>query len=396
MREHRRAIAVLAAGEFTVTAGLTTVVPFLPFHLAELGAGAGTRQLWTGVALVAPAAALLIASPLWGRVGDRLGRRWMIIRALVGLGASLFAMALVTTPAAFVACRLAQGAFGGATDAAAAYLSAQLPSEQRGRALGRLHGATAAGAVAGPLAGGLLAASYGYRALFLLVAASVLAAALVAWLFLSEAPPRGAGDRRGEALGLTRLLRHPATRACLLAGAAINVATYGLITVLAPQVEHVVGDTAEATRWVGVLQAATWTAAIVGAWWWGRRNDARSPVASLAPAAVGCAVAIGGQALAVPIGAFVALRLLQGASASAVVPSVYVAASQLGAGGREGAHVGSANSVLVGGQITGGLLAGAVAGVAGIAPTIAMLGAVAGLGALASSARTPAPQVAGQ
>lgn len=391
MRGHRRVVAVLAVGEFTVTAGLTIVVPFLPFHMAELGATPGTRPLWSGAALIAPAAALLVASPLWGWVGDRFGRRWMIIRALAGLGVSLMAMAVVTTPAAFVACRLAQGAFGGATDAAAAYLTARLPEGQQGRALGRLHAATAAGAVAGPLAGGFLAASYGYQALFLAVAAAVLAAAVVAGLVLSDTPrPAAASPRRDEALGLARLARHPTTRACLLTGAAMNIATYGLITVLAPQVEGIVGDTADATRWVGILQAITWVAALVGASWWGRQNDARSPVTSLGRAAVGCAVAVGAQALTVPVGAFVVLRLLQGASASAVVPSVYVAAGQLGAGGREGAHVGTANSVLVGGQIAGGLLAGSVASVTGVAPTIALLGAVAGFGALASRVRVPA------
>lgn len=390
----RRAIGVLAAGEFTLTASLTTVVPFLPFHLAELGASPVTRQLWTGAALVAPAGALLIASPLWGRVGDRFGRRWMIVRSLAGVGVSLLAMGLVTTPAAFLACRLAQGALGGATDAAAAYLTAELAPEERGRALGRLHAATAAGAFAGPLAGGFLAAAYGYRAVFVSVAGGVLAAAVVAWLVLDEdAAPRARRERPAAFLGLPRLFRHPVTRACLLAGAATNIATYGLITVLAPQVQHIVGDTATATRWVGVLQAITWAAATVGASWWGRRNDARNPATSIRGGALGCAVAIGGQALAVPVGALVPLRLLQGVTASAVVPSVYLAASRLGAGGQEGSHVGTANSVLVGGQVAGGLLAGLVSSAAGIASTIALLAAVAGFGALAASIRSRTPKV---
>jgi DHA1 family multidrug resistance protein-like MFS transporter len=393
MTGQRRAVAVVAAGEFTVTAGLTTVVPFLPFHLAELGAGPATRQLWAGVALVAPAAALMLAAPLWGWVGDRLGRRWMLVRALVGLGASLLAMALVTTPAAFVACRLAQGAFGGATDAAAAYLTSELAASQRGRALGYLHSATAAGAFTGPLAGGLLAGAYGYRVLFLSVAAAVLAAAAAAWRLLSERhEPQTMPARRPGFVGVSRLLRHPHTRACLLAGVAINIATYGLITLIGPHVEHIVGDTADATRWVGLLQAATWLVAVLGASWWGRWNDARSPVAGLGAAALACALAVGGQALLLPVPALLVLRVVQGASASAVVPSAYLAAGRLGAGGCEGSYVGSANSMLVGGQIAGGLLAGSVSGLLGIPTTITVLGGVAavgGAGALGALAVSP-------
>lgn len=93
---------VLWCGQFFAIAGLTVMVPLLPFYLEQLGASdPQSVRFWTGLALAAPAFSLGLASPLWGKLGDRWGRKWMVVRALFGLGVSVCCMGVVQTPLQF-------------------------------------------------------------------------------------------------------------------------------------------------------------------------------------------------------------------------------------------------------------------------------------------------------
>jgi MFS transporter, DHA1 family, staphyloferrin B biosynthesis exporter len=63
----RRVVAVLWFGQFTATAGLTVVVPFLPFYLAELDTPVGEVAWWTAAGLAAPALSYMISARSGGR-----------------------------------------------------------------------------------------------------------------------------------------------------------------------------------------------------------------------------------------------------------------------------------------------------------------------------------------
>jgi len=98
----RKNFLVLWNGQFLAIAGLTVMVPILPFYMEELGVeGQQAIQFWTGLTLAAPAFTLGLASPVWGKIGDRWGRKWMVIRAIFGLGLIVCLMALAQTPLQF-------------------------------------------------------------------------------------------------------------------------------------------------------------------------------------------------------------------------------------------------------------------------------------------------------
>lgn len=379
-------IPVLAAGEFTVTAGLTMVVPFLPFYLADLGLPPQERQLWAGVALVAPAVTLAAASPWWGRTGDRTGRKWMVVRALGGIALSLLVMAAARTPVVFVLGRLAQGALGGVTDAAAAFAGAEAGEAVRGRALGRLHSATAAGALVGPLSAGLLAGRTGYRPLFVGAAAMSLLTAGLAAVLLREHAGGAADHRTGrvDRWAMARLARGPHGRTHLVAGIVTTAAVYGLVVVFAPHVATLVAGESAATRWVGILQAITWAAAIGGGIWWGRRNDTHPSARNLVTAAGLCGLAVAAQGVPVPVGVLLPLRAVQGFAFAAVTPCVFLHASRVATPAEEGRHVGMANSLLVTGRVAGGLAGGLISSALPTGVAVGLLGGTALLGAGAS------------
>jgi len=382
--ERRRAFAVLWSGQFTATAGLTVVVPLLPFYLAELGTPEGDVPWWTGVALAAPAVTQMISAPLWGMVSDRYGRKAMVVRAYAGLGLAVALMAAARTPEAFLACRLLQGACGGVAGATSTYASSLAEPQRRGRALGGLFGATAAGAVLGPLLGSVLASRLGFGLVFGVVAGLLILASASALVLLREPTrptrTRDAMRRRMRKVA-KRLLRMPHGRNLLLAGLTAQAAVFALIVVFAMQIEHVTSSIAAATVWVGLLHALTWVASSAGGPWWGRRNDRRPAHRGFAVAAASCGLVVALQAVPASPEALVPLRIAQGFCFAALAQSVLYVVSYLTGERLRGTGIGFATSVLDLGQIVGPLLGAAAVA---LLPLPAAFAAIGGLFAVAA------------
>src|SRR5438105_2233438 len=129
--------------------------------------------------------------PIAGRVGDRLGRRNVMLAALV-----YFAVASAGAAAAGSILLLAVFRINQAIAAAAlvpnglGLLREAIPSGRRGAEFGIVSAATAVGATVGPLVGGLLAA-IDWRWIFLVNVPLCAAAFALSWRVL---PPRTAGE----------------------------------------------------------------------------------------------------------------------------------------------------------------------------------------------------------
>jgi MFS family permease len=383
--ERRRAFAVLWSGQFTATAGLTVVVPLLPFYLAGLGTPADDIPWWTGVALAAPAITQMISAPLWGVVSDRYGRKVMVVRAYAGLGLAVALMAVARTPEAFLMCRLLQGACGGVAGATATYASSLAEPQRRGRTLGGLFGATAAGAVLGPLLGSVLASEFGFELVFGAVAGLLVLSSVSALVLLRE-PVRTTRTRdtvrRRMREVAHRLLRMPHGRNLLLAGLSAQAAVFALIVVFAMQVERVTGSVAAATIWVGVLHAMTWAASSAGGPWWGRRNDRHPAHRGFAVAAASCGLVVALQAVPASPEALVPLRVAQGFCFAALAQSVLYVVSHTTGERLRGTGIGFATSVLDLGQVIGPLLGAAAVALLPAPAAFAAIGALLAVAAL--------------
>ncbi|WP_051188205.1 MFS transporter [Brevibacillus thermoruber] len=372
-----RNFRMLWTGQFFSICSLTVMVPLLPFYLAELGAVTPEANgLWTGLSLAAPAVTLSLSSPVWGKYGDRFGRKWMVVRALIGIAASLGLMGLAQTPLQFFLARLLQGACGGVVDAAAAFTGSQAREGTEGRVMGSLQSATAAGSLLGPLVGGTLTDVFGFRPILWATALLLGFCGLGAAMVLKE-PPREMHVPHRENVSLPHawrnVLRHRRMRNVLVAGMLAQFGAFGLVTVFAPRVQEMVGS-AYAASWVGVLQAVTWGATLFGSLWWGRRNDRIQVEKNVCAALAGCGVSVMLQAIPASVGWLIPLRVLQGFCFAALVPSIFLVVAKASHEKQRGVNIGISNSVLVMGQIAGSLWGAAFAAYLPMEWTFAIMG----------------------
>src|SRR2546430_14915674 len=110
---------------------------------------------------------MAIASPIWGILGDRFGRKPMLIRSMLGGGITVGLIFLAQSPIQLVILRLAQGATSGTVAAATALVAAETPRLRVGWALGVVTSAIALGGAIGPVVGGLAGDLFGLRLVLL-------------------------------------------------------------------------------------------------------------------------------------------------------------------------------------------------------------------------------------
>ena len=82
MPQWRRNLYVVFVVQLLSTAGFSLVFPFLPLYVKEIGvASGGSIEFWAGLVFASQAATMMIASPIWGVISDRYGRKIMLERA---------------------------------------------------------------------------------------------------------------------------------------------------------------------------------------------------------------------------------------------------------------------------------------------------------------------------
>jgi MFS family permease len=223
----RRNLAALWFAEFTAIFGFSFAFPFLSIFISQdLGVAPGRDlDLWTAAAGSVSGLAMAIVSPIWGVLGDRLGRKPMLVRSMVGGALTVGLIYFVQTPEQLVALRFLQGATSGTVAAATALVAVETPRNRVGWALGVVTSAVALGSAVGPVVGGFAAAAFGLRLVFLGGGILLLISTIPVFLIVRESPLRRRDPAR---LGTLALIKQ---RPGAVRGLAGLIAAQGLASV---------------------------------------------------------------------------------------------------------------------------------------------------------------------
>ncbi|SUB84245.1 Bacillibactin exporter [Pragia fontium] len=170
----QRNLFIVWVGCFLTGAAFSLVMPFLPLYVEQLGVtGHRELNLWSGLVFSITFLFSALASPFWGGLADRRGRKLMLLRSALGMAIVMVLMGLAQNIWQFLGLRALLGLLGGFVPNANALIATQVPRNRSGWALGTLSTGSVSGALLGPLIGGFLADRYGLRPVFF-ITASVL------------------------------------------------------------------------------------------------------------------------------------------------------------------------------------------------------------------------------
>ncbi len=146
-------LGVLVVSLLIVVLDNTVLNIALPTIQRDLGASAG-ELVWAIDSYILAFAALLFT---WGALGDRYGRKRILVIGLIIFGIASAASAFAETPAQLIAFRAVMGVGGAAVmPTTLAIITVVFPPHERGKAIGAWAGAVGAAVALGPVLGGLL------------------------------------------------------------------------------------------------------------------------------------------------------------------------------------------------------------------------------------------------
>lgn len=183
----KRNLTVTWLGCFLTGAAFSLVMPFLPLYVEQLGVtGHSALNMWSGLVFSITFLFSAVASPFWGGLADRKGRKIMLLRSALGMAIVMMLMGLAQNIWQFLVLRALLGLLGGFIPNANALIATQIPRQKSGWALGTLSTGAVSGALLGPLAGGFLADHWGLRTVFFLTASVLLVCFILTLFFIRE------------------------------------------------------------------------------------------------------------------------------------------------------------------------------------------------------------------
>ncbi|MEJ5992358.1 MFS transporter [Ramlibacter sp. PS3R-8] len=362
--------SVLLAAALVVSMGYGVTLPLLPGVLEPLVSRPSVAG-HTGWLTAAFTLALVLFSPVWGAISDRMDRRKVIALGLAGTGLALWSLDLASSLPALYAARIVAGGMSAAVAPAvfSCMVDGTLPAQRQNR-FAWVASAGALGFVLGPVVGNLLGDMVAARAGRPMLDSPFAIAAFLAFAAAAAVltlPAMQAGLAHGHGgNGHERAIRQalPLTGLVLL---AITVAEVGITLVSRdqPQVppELVV-------YYFGICSAVMVLAQLWGYPWLERRlGEPRMVGGAFGGLAAALALLAWPLTPWLPALAF----LLAGSSVGVLVPALAVRISQA-AGGRQGWGLGRQAAASSFGQALGAAATGALYAVA---PWLPFVGAAA-------------------
>ncbi|HEC2616130.1 TPA: multidrug efflux MFS transporter MdtG [Raoultella ornithinolytica] len=275
----KRNLTVTWLGCFLTGAAFSLVMPFLPLYVEQLGVtGHSALNMWSGLVFSITFLFSAVASPFWGGLADRKGRKIMLLRSALGMAIVMMLMGLAQNIWQFLVLRALLGLLGGFIPNANALIATQIPRQKSGWALGTLSTGAVSGALLGPLAGGFLADHWGLRTVFFLTASVLLVCFILTLFFIREQFVPVTKKEMLNARDVFSSLKSPKLVLSLFVTTMIiQVATGSIAPILTLYVRELAGDVGNIAFISGMIASVPGVAALISAPRLGKLGDRIGP-----------------------------------------------------------------------------------------------------------------------
>ncbi|GAA0322645.1 lmo2377 family MFS transporter [Oceanobacillus oncorhynchi subsp. oncorhynchi] len=273
----KRNLVIMWFANFFISGSMTMVVPFISLYIQSMGNfSASYVQTWSGLTFAVTFISAFIFAPIWGRVGDRFGRKRLMVMSALGIGISVFLMGFVTAVWQLFLLRFLMGIVTGFIPMSQAFIATQTPKEVAGKVLGTLQTGTITGSLMGPLLGGALADAFGYSSTFKWVAITIFISGLLVIFGVKEMKVTFSKEEDTKNYSrkevLQYILRKPILLIVLLMSALVQIAHFSVQPILSLFVEEIHGPV-NLAFFAGIAFSATGVGNLLMTRRWGMIGD---------------------------------------------------------------------------------------------------------------------------
>ncbi len=361
----QRTLWITFFAQIITAIGFSSIFPFLPLYVESLGS---TSQLsiefLAGLVYSAQAFCMMLASPIWGAIADRYGRKLMVQRACFGGVVIIFLMAFVRSAEQLVILRALQGLITGSVAASSALIAAEAPRTQTGYALGLLQTSLGIGVAVGPLIGGAVADAFGYSAAFYITAVLLLVAGFLVLFGVEETyVPTTAPtiDLRGFFSDWRHIFASPGITTAYAMDMITQLARMMVIPIIPIFIQSFLTDLGSVNTITGVVFGVYSASMTLSAIYFGKLGDRVGYRMILIVSLILISIVYLPQAFVNATWQILVLQALAGVGMGAVLPSIGALLAKLTKHGEEGAVYGLSNSLRAGARSVAPLLGAGVA-----------------------------------
>ncbi|MFS0561524.1 MFS transporter [Terribacillus sp. 179-K 1B1 HS] len=375
----KRNLFIMWFANFFISASLSMIMPFLSLYISSFGTLSDREvQSWSGIIFGVTFVTAFICSPFWGKIGDRYGRKLILIISSFGMGVSILLLGFTENVWQLFMLRVFMGIFTGFIGISQAFISTQTPSHIAGRVLGTLQTGSITGMLFGPMIGGVLADSIGFHGTFLLVSISVFTSAVLVTFGTKEYPvkiQKGEKSHYTSKEVLAHILKDPILLVVLILSALIQIANFSVQPILSLYVQELHGPE-NIAFYSGIAFSAAGLGNLLMTRTWGKLGDRIGYVKILIGLIFAAGIVYIPGALVGSVWELAVIRLLLGMAIGGIIPLRVAYIRQAAPVSMQGEVLGYNNSLRFLGNFIGPILGGMMAGYFGFSAVFYMTSAL--------------------